>query len=285
MPRGVTPVSQLRRLRAELKLMRDAAGQTQKDVADALEWSMSKVIRIENGPVGISITDLKALLFHYKVTDDARVDELLEMARASKQRAWWHKYKDFFSPKFLNFIGLEASAIRIRQFQQMIIPGLLQTRDYATAVVESFGESPEKVSRGVEVRLERQKQLLGDGPECYFILDESVLRRLIGNESIMRDQLQHLKEIAAKDNVTVQVVPFTAGRHRGLGASFEIFQLTEQEDDYAMVIELPYQDKLIEESSEETAEYVAIFAELEKIALSEEDSVKLIDRLLGQLPG
>lgn len=286
MPRGATPVSQLRRLRSELKVMRDAAGQTQKDVADALEWSSSKVIRIENGPVGISITDLKALLFHYKVTDDNRVDELLEMARASKQRAWWHKYKDVFSAKFLTFLGLESSAIRIRQFQQVLVPGLLQTPAYAKALMTSYGEPSEQVERGVAVRMERQQILVTeDGPELCFVLEESVLHRLIGDESVMRAQLLHLKEMAVRSNVTIQVVPFTAGVHRGLQSSFEIFQLTEQEDDYAMVIELPYQDRLIEESNDETRDYVAVFSELEKVALSAEDSLALIDRVLDQLPG
>lgn len=286
MPRGGTPVSQLRRLRAELKTLREGLGQTQKDVADALEWSSSKVIRIENGPVGISITDLKALLFHYKVVDDERVDELLELARGSKQPAWWHRFKDVHSAKFLTFLGLESSAIRIRQFQQMVVPGLLQSPEYMRALLKSFGNSPEVVERGSTVRLERQRTVMVENDvETFFILEESVLHRLIGDEWVMRGQLLHLKELAARPNIRIQIVPFTAGVHRGLGVSFEIFQLSEQEDDYAMVVELPYQDRLIEESNEETKDYVAIFAELEKVALSPEDSLVLIDRLLGKLAG
>ncbi|WP_186763371.1 helix-turn-helix domain-containing protein [Lentzea tibetensis] len=279
-------MSQLRRLRAELKTLREDLGQTQKDVADALEWSSSKVIRIENGPVGISITDLKALLFHYKVTDDQRVDDLLELARGSKQPAWWHRFKDVYSAKFLTFLGLESSAIRIRQFQQMLVPGLLQSPEYMRALLKSYGNSPEVIERGAAVRSERQRVVMVENNvETYFIVDESVLHRLIGDEWVMRGQLLHLKELAGKPNVSIQVVPFTAGVHRGLASSFEIFQLSEQEDDYAMVVELPYQDRLIEESNEETKDYVAIFAELEKVALSPEDSLVLIDRLLGKLPG
>jgi transcriptional regulator with XRE-family HTH domain len=282
----VTPVSQLRALRAELRVLRERLDLKQKDVADALEWSLSKIIRIENGPVGISITDLKALLFHYKVVDEARVEELLEMARVSKQRAWWHKYRDVYSAKFLTFLGLESSAIRIRQFQQMLIPGLLQSPEYMRAVLRSYGNPPEIVERGSSVRTQRQQVIIADnGPELYFILDESVLHRIVGDESVMRAQLLHLKKVAERANVTIQIMPFTAGMHRGLASSFEIFQMTEQEDDYAMVIELPHQDRLIEESGEETAEYVSIFVELREAALSEEESMALIDKLLDQLPG
>jgi transcriptional regulator with XRE-family HTH domain len=280
-------VSQLRALRVELRTLREGLDLKQKDVADALEWSLSKIIRIENGPVGISITDLKALLFHYKVTDEARVEELLEMARVSKQRAWWHKFRDVYSPKFLTFLGLESSAIRIRQFQQMVIPGLLQSPEYMRALLRSYGNSEAIVERGSSVRTQRQLTALADnGPELYFILDESVLHRIVGDESVMRAQLLHLKKVVAEHaNVRLQVMPFAAGMHRGLASSFEIFQLTEQEDDYAMTIELPYQDRLIEESGEETAEYVSIFAELETTALSQDDSIALIDKLLNQLPG
>lgn len=285
MSRG-TPVSQLRRLRAELRTLRESHELTQKDVADALEWSSSKVIRIENGPVGISITDLKALLFHYQVTDGERVDELLEMARASKQRAWWHKFKDAYSPRFLTFLGLESSAIRIRQFQQMVMPGLLQSREYVRALLEHYGSAPEIVERGSSVRAQRQQSvLIEDGPELLFIIDESVLYRVVGDYSVMRIQLQHLKNVAALANVRLQILPFSAGMHRGLASSFEIFQMTEQEDDYAMIVELPYQDRLIEESNEETRDYVTVFAELEQLALSPDDSLKLIDKVLDQLPG
>jgi transcriptional regulator with XRE-family HTH domain len=265
-----------------LRQERDRLQLTQKDVADALDWSPSKLIRIENGTVGISITDLKALLLNYKVIDEDRVDELVAMARAGKEQAWWHKYRDNYGKQFLTFLGLESSAIRLRQFQSLAVPGILQTRDYARVLVSRGLADEEQIEIGVAVRLQRQKLLEPGGPESFFILDESVLRRRVGSPEIMRDQLNRLKELAALPNVTIQVVPFTAGRHRGLLGSFEIFELSDQEDDYALLLEQPYKDVLIEDSSEETREYVVIFRELAKIALSEDETVKFIDKVLAE---
>jgi transcriptional regulator with XRE-family HTH domain len=264
-----------------LRRERDRLQLTQKDVAEALDWSPSKLIRIENGTVGISITDLKALLLHYKITDEARVDELVGMARAGKEQAWWHKYRDNHSLQFLTFLGLEASAIRIRQSQGLVVPGLLQTRAYAEAMVAAEPDAKRRED-GVTVRLERQKLLGKDGPELIFILDESVLHRRVGSAAVMREQLLQLKEKAAMPNVSLQVVPFSAGRHRGLLSSFEIFELSTQEDDYALLLEQPYKDVLIEDSSEETREYVGIFRELEKIALSGAETIELIEKVLQQ---
>jgi transcriptional regulator with XRE-family HTH domain len=282
MTRGKTPLSQLRRLRNELRQERDRLQLTQKDVADSLDWSPSKLIRIENGTVGISITDLKALLLNYKITDDARVEEFVAMARAGKEQAWWHKYRDNYPKQFLTFLGLESSAIRLRQFQSLVVPGILQTRDYARVLVSQGLADEEKIEIGVAVRLQRQKLLEPGGPDSYFILDESVLRRQVGSPAVMRDQLNRLKELAALSNVTIQVVPFSAGRHRGLQGSFEIFELSEQEDDYALLLEQPLKDVLIEDSSEETRDYVVIFRELEKVALSEEETIKFIDKVLAE---
>jgi transcriptional regulator with XRE-family HTH domain len=282
MPRGGTPLSQLRRLRSVLKQERDKLQLTQKDVADALDWSPSKLIRIENGTVGISITDLKALLLNYKVTDEKRVDELVAMARAGKETAWWHRYRDIYPQQHLTFLGLESSAVRIRQAQCLGVPGILQTRDYAHAmVVARTRNADEKViARGVEVRLERQKLLKSGGPEMFFILDESVLRRQIGSREVMREQLIRLKELAALSYITIQMVPFSAGWHRGLQSSFEIFEMSEQEDDYALVLEQPLKDVVTEDSSDETKEYVLIFRDLLKIALSEDETVQFIDKIL-----
>ncbi|HEV7977362.1 helix-turn-helix transcriptional regulator [Amycolatopsis sp.] len=282
MTRGKTPLSQLRRLRSELRQERDRLQLTQKDVADSLDWSPSKLIRIENGTVGISITDLKALLLNYKITDEGRVEQFVAMARAGKEQAWWHKYRDNYSKQFLTFLGLESSAIRLRQFQNLAVPGILQTRDYARVLVSTGIADEERIENGVAVRLQRQKLLEPGGPDSYFILDESVLRRQVGGPEVMRDQLKRLKELAALDNVTIQVVPFSAGRHRGLVGSFEIFELSDQEDDYALMLEQPYKDVLIEDSSEETREYVVIFRELEKVALSEEETVEFIDQVLAE---
>jgi len=283
MTRAGTPVAQLRRLRGVLRQERESTGLTQKDVADALDWSLSKLIRIEKGPVGISVTDLKALLLQYQITDKDRVNQLVEMARGARQPAWWDKYRDMSSPQFLRFLGLEASAIRLRQLQITVVPGILQVPEYARTMITPTETVADRIDRGVAIRMERQKLIGADGPEMFFIVDESVLHRSIGGPDVMRAQLLRLIELSDQPNVGIQVLPFTAGMHQGMRSSFEIFELSEAENDYALLIEQPYQDTLIDETSDEVVEYVNLFMELEKLALSPDDSVQLIERVLAQM--
>src|SRR5256885_4093000 len=133
-----TPVTQQRRLRAELKRAREQSGMTQKEVAEALDWSPSKVIRIETGAVIISTSDLMALLPHYGVTDRKRIDTLVEVARASRKQAWWDDYRPYYDQQFLTFLGYEASTIRMRAFQALLVPGLLQTPAYTNAIMRAY---------------------------------------------------------------------------------------------------------------------------------------------------
>src|SRR5262245_2049783 len=142
--RGETPQSEHRRLMVALRQAREARQLTQKEVADALEWSASKLIRIERGTVGISVTDLKALLLHYEVTDTDEVDRMVEMARASKKAVWWQEYRELLPQDFYTFIGLEASAIRIKQFHGLVVPGLLQSEDYVKSILGVAPDTPEQ---------------------------------------------------------------------------------------------------------------------------------------------
>ncbi|HEY3753798.1 MAG TPA: helix-turn-helix transcriptional regulator [Pseudonocardiaceae bacterium] len=285
MPAGDNPTSQLRKLRTELRQQRDALGLTQREVAEALDWSPSKLIRIEHGPVGISVTDVRALLQHYQVTDQQRVEVLVEMARASKKPAWWHKYRGVSSAKFLTFLGLESSSVRIRQYQGLVIPGLLQHPDYIKTILTSTDATPETIDRAVEIRMTRQKLLEPGGPESFFVIDEAVLHRTMGTPEIMRTQLRRLIELQERPNVSIQVVPFTVGVHKGMKGSFAIFELSDEQSDYALLLEQPYEDRLIEQTSDETMEYVQIFQELEKIALSPDDTVALIERIIAAMGG
>lgn len=276
MPVGDNPTSQLRRLRTELRQRRDAVQLTQREVAEALDWSPSKLIRIERGPVGISVTDVRALLQHYRVTDERQVEMLIGLARASKKPAWWHQYRDIISAQFVTFLGLEASSVRIRQYQGHVIPGLLQHPDYIRALVTRTTD----LDRDVAIRHARQ-DLIGEGPELKFIVDEAVLHRIIGSPEIMRTQLGWLVEQQRQPNVTIQVLPFSVGVHKGMKGSFAILDLSDEQDDYALLLEQSYEDRLIEDTSDETREYVQIFSELSQIALSPEDSVALIERVIA----
>jgi transcriptional regulator with XRE-family HTH domain len=282
--RGKTPLGEHRRLRVALRHARDTLKLTQRDVAEALDWSTSKLIRIENGSVGISITDLKALLLHYGITKTAEVERLVDMARASKQSAWWHEFREYMSQQFLTFLGLEASAIRLRQFQGLLVPGLLQAPGYIKVLTAIGVPNDDDAQRNADIRARRQDIIgMEDGPEAFFILDESVLYRQIGDNAVMHEQLLKVKEMTGRPGVSIQIMPFSAGVHKGMKSSFEILELSEEPDDYALLLEQPYRDQLIQIPSEETTEFVHIFAELEKIALPASETPRVIDARLKEM--
>ncbi|WP_442916414.1 helix-turn-helix domain-containing protein [Lentzea sp. DG1S-22] len=278
------PVAQQRKLLSELKQAREAQRFTQDSVAEALDWSTSKVIRIEQGRSGISVTDLRALLLHYGITEPARVDELVSLARATKRPAWMTKYRGL--PKgFAQFIELESVAIRCRYVQTSLVPGMLQTRDYATAVVVAGGGSEEVVRRSVDIRMHRQDLLGANGPEMFFIIDESVLHRVIGNVEVMREQLGHIRDLAATDQITVQVVPFAAGTHPAMKGSYSILEINEDEEDYSLFLEELYRPSLVQDDSEIVREYLKYFFQLERFALPAGETPRVIDERLEHLGG
>lgn len=285
MPQGENPVVQQRRLRADLRRLREDAHLYQKDVADALDWSVSKLIRIETGAVNISKTDLIALLRHYGVEDRKQVDDLVEIARSSRQRAWWDQYREFYGAQFLTFLGYEASATRLRQFQSLTLPGLLQTRDYATALLSSFDNTPEAMARGVEVRLQRQQLFEQDNaPEMFFILDEAVIRRWVGGAWIMREQLQRIKELNQHPKVSIQVARFDIGAYIGMKGSFTVFEFPYEENDFAVLMEYAHRDVLVHNNPEEASQFVETFYELEAKASPKSETDKIIDEVLATIP-
>lgn len=286
LPRKESPVVLQKRLLTELRQTRDGLGLSQQAVAEAMDWSVSKLIRIEKGENKISVTDVQALLFHYGVRDDARVAEMVGMTRAIRQSksAWMEKYRGSFSEQFAKFVELETAAIRIRQLQLNVVSGLLQTPDYAHALVKSFGNPDDVVERGVEIRMHRQSVLDPDGPEIFIILDESVLHRVIGNEGVLRRQLQRIKDAAALDHVTIQIVPFSAGIHPAMKGSFSILEFSEGEEDFALLLEHPGRDELMT-SGPELKEYLNYFLQLERFALSAGETPNVIDRRLAELGG
>ncbi|GAB3476802.1 helix-turn-helix domain-containing protein [Amycolatopsis cihanbeyliensis] len=285
MTRAHSPLGSQRRLLAALREARDALKLTQKDVAEALEWSVSKLIRIENGSVGLSITDLKALLLHYGITDRDRVESYVELARESKQPAWWDQYRRTSPPEFVKFLGLEASAIRIRQFQFRLVPGLLQVPAYTRSLVLDWSGDSEKAERGVVMRQTRQQRLADKELDHYFILDESVLYRRVTEPDGWREQLDHLRAVAGQPNVHIQILPFKVGVVPGMQSSFAILELSDQVNDYALSLEQPDHDVLFDDSAsaEKIADYVKLFFGLEKAALPAEETPRMIDRALARL--
>ena len=220
------------RLTRELRRIRKDAGMTQEQVAAEMEWSLSKLIRIEGGGVSISVSDLKSLLTLYQIADEGHVEELVALARAARQRSWFTAFRDITSPQYVTFVGYEAAASIIRQFEPTLIPGQLQTEDYARAVTLEY--AADRVDKLVEVRIRRQELLEEPERLFFFILDEAAIRRQVGaptNPGIMRRQLRRLIEIARQPNITIEIVPFSAGVHAGMKGPFTVLEFPGDDED------------------------------------------------------
>ena len=229
MPADQGPVVQSALLRGELVRLRRESGLTQEQVASDLEWSPSKLIRVEGGRSSITKVDLDALLARYGVTGESTRERLQLLNRASRERGWWDRYRDDVVPTYLSYVGFEAGAAFIRQFQSAFLPGLLQTADYAEAVTVNAVDAV-RVAAIVGLRLQRQAELAqrDPRPRQYYVVDEAVVRRHAGiakSPDIMPEQLRHIADKAEQDDlVTIRVIPFEAGVHRGLYGPFTMLE-------------------------------------------------------------
>jgi transcriptional regulator with XRE-family HTH domain len=286
MAAGGSPLVQRRRLRAELKKARQVSGLTQDQVAGEMDWSLSKIIRIESASSGISVTDLKALLQLYGVKEPEQVDSLVALARAARERSWWSAYHDVAPPSLLQLIEYESAAHVVRQFETLFIPGILQTEDYASAVIENYyDERPGSVQLRALVDLRIRREELFDAenrPSFHFILDEAAVRRLVGGSSVMRHQLRQLIEVASKPHITIEVIPFSAGLHPGMKGPFEIIEFADPSDRDIVFLESPRGD-IISDDSEETLKYREAFEGLGKASLGPRDSLTRIAKIADEM--
>lgn len=265
-----SPLVERRRLRDELRQARSDAGLTQESVAEQMDWSLSKIIRIETGSVGISTNDLTALLRLYKVKDQRRVKELVARGKTARKHTWWSSYRPILPPNYFQYIEYETSASIIRSYETVCIPGLLQTPEYAYSIIRKYRqEQPQKrVDSLVEVRMRRQELLLGraNPPLLFFILDEGVIRRLIGDKELRADQLKKLIDMATSSPITIEIVPFSAGLHRGMSDTFSILEFPGSADDI-MYFESIRDSLFSHDAAEEVARYRELFEDLRNISL------------------
>lgn len=274
---GPRQVVKRRRLRGELRSARMAAALTQDEVAVAMEWSPSKIIRIEAGSVGVSANDLKALLKLYNITEPNRVDELLTLARLARERLT--TYRDA-PPKLLQFIDYEASSATIRGFQPLVVPGLLQTEEYARAVIQAVVPKASKaqVEAAVTVRMRRQEILTRPDPvQLLAVVDEAVVRRQVGGDGAMRRQIKHLVAMGDRKNVTIEVVRFSAGVHPGVQGPFVIFEFPDAEDDDVLFLESSRGDLIIRDELEEIAAYEERFGALRRLSSGRRGSLAFLE--------
>jgi transcriptional regulator with XRE-family HTH domain len=274
-----------RRLQIELRKARDATGQSQKEVADTLSWSPSKLLRIENGTVGITITDLRALLDQYGVRDRKRKEELEKLAQGSRKlpTAAYGKSVPVSTIKFWN---LRSSAIRVRQFETLLIPGLLQTEEYAREVIKSYSTpdvSDADIDDRVAARIDQQSLLdRDDRPELFFVIDEAALRRWVGGSVVMRNQLERLKAQAQRPRITIQVLRFQLGAHGGIRGPFQILEFREGED-YVLYLDDAAGGIATRELETETERYLALFFDLEAAATKPWEFNDFVDSVLADL--
>jgi transcriptional regulator with XRE-family HTH domain len=274
-----------RRLRVELRRARLNAGLTQKDVAERLDWSPSKIIRIESGAVSITVTDLRALLAECGITDPKVVNDLVAMARASKKQPW-SQYKDALTPATIQFFGYESSASKIRNYELIVVPGLLQSEEYARAMLAGYGVPEPRLERIVESRLEHQELLdQATPPQMHFIIDEAAIRRVVGGPKVMEVQLCRISELSRHPAVTVQIVPFPAGAHPGMDGPLVYLEFPDPDDDDVVYIEGRHgADAVFRDDPDVTAHHLQMFLELERIACRPEEVDTYLGRAIERLP-
>jgi transcriptional regulator with XRE-family HTH domain len=226
---GPTVVRML--LGARLRRLRQAAGITRDSAGDAIRSSGSKISRLELGRTGFKQRDVSDLLTLYGVGDDAERDILLGLAHQASAAGWWHAYADVLPPWFEPYLGLEQAASIIRSYEVGFVPGLLQTPDYARAVVRlPEGVSEAQAEQRVSVRMQRQQVLKRSNPaHLWVVIDETALRRPIGGRAVMLDQVDHLIRMSRLGNVTVQVMPFSAGGHAAAGGQVTMLRFAEEQ--------------------------------------------------------
>ena len=227
-----SPTVRRRRLAAELRGIRESKGKSGDAVAAALKWSPSKISRYERARTGLRPREVERLLDYYEITGPRRA-LLLGLAEDAAQKGWWEEFTDSLSEDYKQFIGLEHEATSMAIWHVDVVTGLLQTEDYARHIIGSYSRvepvAPGMIGRLVRVRMRRQQVLDRDGLQVSVVLDESVLKRRIGDEAVMYDQLQRLVKEADRPNLTLQVLPLDA-QHSVFGESFVIFSFGQDAD-------------------------------------------------------
>ncbi|MFE3128552.1 helix-turn-helix domain-containing protein [Streptomyces hydrogenans] len=285
MASSVNPTVRRRRLGQELRKLREGKGMTAEQVAERLLVSQSKISRLENGRRSISQRDVRDLCGVYEVDDEAMVNSLMQMAKDSRQQGWWHAFGDI---PYSVYIGLETDAQSLRVYEPQIIPGLLQTRAYATAVIS--GALPESTPADIEkratVRTRRQDRIRDDERplRLWAVIDEAALHRVVGNRQVMVEQLEHLVEQSHLPHVTVQVLPFDTGAHPGISGQYSILEFPDASDSSVVYIEGVTSDLYLEKGPD-VSKYSYMYEHLRAQALGVEqtrDFVEVIAKKYAQ---
>lgn len=272
-----------RKLGIELRRHREALNLRQREAADELEWSLSKLIRIEAGAHGVSVSDLKSMVDVYGITDKEQAAALMAIARGSRGHAWWwNSYRDIVPPTFARYLDYEAMASCFRIFHPFLIPGLLQSREYATELLKVLPNQAATPQR-VALRMERQERVFAQpGVAFTFIMGEEALYRLVGGSRVMRRQFEHLLEVGRRENVEFRIVPFGTGAFPGMFRPFNMFRLIENDED-VLFQESPSGDQLVRDDPEAISMYAEYFETMIEISLQREQCEALLGKQIDRL--
>ncbi|MFE2530777.1 helix-turn-helix domain-containing protein [Streptomyces sp. NPDC059371] len=283
MTHPIDPSLNRRKLRLSLRRARENAALSQREAAERVEWSQSKLIRVETGTVGVSVSDLRALLALYDVTDPERVQDLEQAARGSKGPSWWSGYHEVITPQFAQYLGYEGAATSLHTYHPIVVPGHLQTRGYAEALLAPRDLDEDVFQRVVDLRMERQQRMFDDSgrPACVFVLDEAAVRRQIGGREVLSEQLDHLLVLGSRQEISVRVLPFEAGAHYSTLGSFVLLGFPD--DDDLLYLEHAAGSMTGGEDLRLLARYQECLQVITDLALSESESADLISRVQQDL--
>ncbi|MFI7077383.1 helix-turn-helix domain-containing protein [Micromonospora sp. NPDC049903] len=284
MASSASPTIRARRLRRELRRLRDHRGLTVDEVARAVGWHRAKVIRIEQGHSGIATDGLRKLLDLYEVSTEER-DVLGGLARQARQKGWWSSYGDVLHD---DYVGFEAEATSISTFQSLYIPGLLQTELYVRAIIHAgrVTANSDEVDRVIAARQARKVLLTRDvPPKMWIVLDEAAIRRVVGGAQVMAAQLTRIIEACQLPTVEIQVLPFAAGAHASMGGAFTILDYAQPALDPTIVYVDNDLNTLLLEEEQQVARYKLAFDHLRAKALDPDESADFLVRVSGDLRG
>jgi transcriptional regulator with XRE-family HTH domain len=279
------PVLRRRQAGTRLRQLREAAGKSLNEVADYLECSAAKISRIETGRLPARVPDVRNMLDLYQVPEPQRA-ELLDLVRESRERGWWHTYTDIVADGFDTYIGLEDSAATIWENESYLVPGLLQTLDYAYAVqAHRMDLTEETAERYIEVRMRRQAILdRPRPPDLHFVLDESIPHRIVAlGSAVARQQLHHIANLAQRPNITVQILPYAAGLGASNGSSFSVFGFPDPGDPKVVYLE-GLTGSSFDGKIDTTARYLMAFDGNRSLALSPAESIAFLTGLAESMP-
>lgn len=278
------PSVRSRQLAAELRRLRDDAALTGEDVAARLGWSGAKVSRVETARTAIAPADLLLLLDVYDVSGQQR-ERLTELGRTARQRGWWDTYADMLGPEYATLIALEADAESVGWYAAQIVPGLLQTEEYAREIIRStlLISPPGEIERRVQVRIARQRVLTREHPlRLSVVLDEAAIERVIGGPEVMRGQLTHLAEVSQRANIDLRVLPNAVGAHPAITGEFTILRFPELIAPDVVYLENMTSSIYVERETE-VFRYSLAFDGLTALSLGLGDSAALLAERAGAL--